>query len=401
MNVIKYLENNGIKRTLKVIYQYKLDILIQKILKPFLKNKPLQDIIMIESHNDFDCNGGALYNYLIDNNYNNKYKIVWIIKHPKEVPSVLPENVDWVPEFKPSVKKNYYKYVARWFSYDMDCVPKLRKDQISIYMTHGAVALKNWTGLITIPSDLDYCLTASDYCARLDAKQYLWKYPNKKFVINGFPIHDMLYQEDGDLKKVIDKSKYQKVLLWMPTFRKAQYGTRSDSEVIQKYGIPLFDTEYSIDKLNDFLQKYNSIIIIKLHPKQDIRNLKDARRTNIIVLTGDDVKRLNVDNYRLMKDVDALISDYSSTAYDFLHVDKPIGYDFSDLKYYKLGIVVKDPHEMMAGHEIRDVDDFFNFIKSVCRDDDPYKVERKELFDRVYKYHDGESCKRVIQLLGI
>ena len=33
-------------------------------------NKPMQDVIIIESHNDFDSNGGAFYDYLIANNYN-------------------------------------------------------------------------------------------------------------------------------------------------------------------------------------------------------------------------------------------------------------------------------------------------------------------------------------------
>lgn len=36
---------------------------------------------------------------------------------------------------------------------------------------------------------------------------------------------------------------------------------------------------------------------------------------NISNLTGDTVKQLDIDNYRLLKDADALISDYSSIVY--------------------------------------------------------------------------------------
>ena len=86
MNPVNHIEQNGIKHTWDVFYEYKADILIQKFLMLFLRDKPLRDIIVIESHNDFDCNGGAFYDYLIDHGYNKKYKIVWLIKNTKLVP---------------------------------------------------------------------------------------------------------------------------------------------------------------------------------------------------------------------------------------------------------------------------------------------------------------------------
>lgn len=86
---------------------------------------------------------------------------------------------------------------------------------------------------------------------------------------------------------------------------------------------------------------------------QDISDLKIKSVSNIRVLTGNDVKKLTVDNYRLMKDCDALISDYSSAAYDFLQCNKSIAYDFSDIQDYKLGLSVDNPEDYMAGHYIK------------------------------------------------
>ena len=81
MNPIKYLQENGVKRAMKVLYDYKLELLLEKIVFVFTKHKNLNDVIMIESHNDFDCNGGAFYNYLIKNGYNKKYKLLgWFEK---------------------------------------------------------------------------------------------------------------------------------------------------------------------------------------------------------------------------------------------------------------------------------------------------------------------------------
>lgn len=400
MNILKYISQNGIKHTVEIIYIYKIDIVIQKVCGVFLRKKPLKDIIVIESHNDFDSNGGAFYNYLIKNGYNRKYKIVWAIKHPEAVPQELPENVDWYAEYKPGVKKNYYKWIARWFSSDMNCGRKLRKNQITIYQTHGSLGLKNCVGVINLPDNLDYCLVASEYFAQFEAKQYSWEYPNDKFRFCGFPAHDVFYtSEPGDLHKITNET-YAKTILWMPTFRKSVVG-RCDGTDNQPLGIPLVTTAEAYFELNRCLKERNICLIIKLHPKQDLSEMKKLDATNIKVLTGDDVKKKGVDNYRLMKDCDALISDYSSAAHEFLHTQKPVAYDFSDLSSYTRGIIVEDPHELIAGHEIRTFADLLKFIDDIANDVDPYKEQRAELFDRLFKYHDGNSSERVANLLKL
>ena len=116
MKPIKYLKDKGIKHSLKVLYQYKIDLIIQRVMGVFLKDVPLQDIIMIESHNDFDCNGGAFYEYLLRNGYNKKYKIVWLLKNPSLKPDSLPQNVECVPLIKTSFKKDYFVWVDKFFT---------------------------------------------------------------------------------------------------------------------------------------------------------------------------------------------------------------------------------------------------------------------------------------------
>ena len=96
MHIAGYLKKNGIKHVIKIIWRYKIDLIIKQIMGVFLKNSKLKDIIVIESHNDFDCNGGAFYKYLIRKGYNKKYKIVWRLKNPKLIKGNLPYNVSWV-----------------------------------------------------------------------------------------------------------------------------------------------------------------------------------------------------------------------------------------------------------------------------------------------------------------
>ena len=105
MNPIKYLKNNGINRALKVIYSYKIDAVIRKVILLVSKNSKLKNIIVIESHNDFDSNGGAFYRYLIENRYNKKFKIVWLVKNSK--PKELPPNVTLLRTVKIGIIKTY------------------------------------------------------------------------------------------------------------------------------------------------------------------------------------------------------------------------------------------------------------------------------------------------------
>ena len=400
MSVYEYIKKNGVKHAIEVAYKYKIDIILIKILGLFLKDKPLQDVIMIESHNDFDSNGGAFYRYLIENGYNNKYKIVWLVKHYKETSKNLPYNVICVREYGPDIRKDYYRWIAKWFLYDMNCQNKLRDDQISVYQTHGSLGLKNCVGVINLPNDLDYCLVASEYFARYEAEQYSWKYPNDKFRFCGFPSHDVFYSDNkGDLNKII-QDKFVKTILWMPTFSKSIEG-RCDNASEQPFGIPLVKTTKEYFYLNRYLEERNVCLIIKLHPKQDLTGIKKINTSNIIILTGEDVRKKHIDNYKLMKDCDALISDYSSVAHEFLHTQRPIAYDLSDLSSYKRGIIVENPRELIAGYEIKVYEDLLKFINDIVNDIDPYIKQRAELFDRLFKYKDGKSSERVCNLLEL
>lgn len=400
LNPIAYLKRHGFRHAIETIYSWKIDKIIQRILLPFFNNKPLQDIIVIESHNDFDCNGGAFFDYIIRNDYNKKYKIIWLLKHPENKPDLLPENVCCVPQYKPSIKKNYYLCISKYFTSDHNCSKKLRKDQISIFFTHGAMGLKDCSGLFNLPDDLNYCLTASEWWKPFDAKKYGWELNDKRFVICGFPVHDILYSNgNGDLFKV-SEMKFSKSILWMPTFYKS-IGGRVDNTQQFNLGIPIINSIEDFKFIDHYLRENNMLLIIKIHPKQSLDSLCIKETNNIKILTWKTVKERSIDNYRLMKDVDALISDYSSAAYDFLHLNRPIGYDFSSIDTYERGLIIDNPKEMIAGQEIKNLKDFLLFIENVKNGNDLYQNEREKLLNKCYKYQDGNSCKRIVDLLSL
>ena len=187
----------------------------------------------------------------------------------------------------------------------------------------------------------------------------------------------------------------------MPTFRKGGGFNRNDSLKEQKLGIPLIESLEEYISLNDKLKKMDILLIIKIHPKQDLSNLGIKKLSNIIVLTANDVKKLNVDNYRLMKCTDALISDYSGAAYDYLQLNKPIAYVLDDMNEYKIGFVVDDIHKLIAGQEIYNIEDMMKFIKDVSDENDIYKDKREEIKNYIYEFNDGNSCERLAKLLKL
>lgn len=399
MKPIKYLQKNGVKRFLKVLWQYKIEIIFEKFVYIFTKSKPLQDKILIESHNDFDCNGGAFYNYLIDQGYNKKYKIIWLVR--KKVNNKLPKNVSTVPLLAPSLRKAYHICTAKYVTYDCEGINKLRYDQKVVYCSHGAGGLKKAKGKLFIPDNVDYILVQSERYAPIQAEQWSLNWQDKRIVFIGYPAHDIFFTESKSELVKITKKNYKKVILWMPTFRKAVGQNRNDSTKEQKFGIPLIDSICEFNGLNEQLKSKNIYLIIKIHPKQDVSDLALCDMSNIKILTGEMVKKLNIDNYRLMKCADALISDYSGAAYEYLQLNRPLGYVLDDINEYKLGFVVDDIKKLIAGHEIYNMEDLKRFIDDVENDNDKYKNKREKLRDYIYQYHDGNSSERLANLLGI
>ena len=321
MNPIKYLKKNGIKHTLEIVYVYKLEDILERLMYLVTRNIELKDTIMIESHNDFDCNGGAFYNYLIKNGYNRKYKIVWLVR--KKVTDDLPENVETVPLYGPNLRKAYYVCTSKYFTFDCENVRKMRDNQIMVYCSHGAGGLKNAKGKLHLPPYVDYILVQSKAYAPIQANQWSVTYPDKRIIAIGYPAQDIFFDESkSDEIRKITSRKYKKVILWMPTFRKGGGYHRNDSRKEQKLGIPLIETQEQYLKLNNYLAENDVFLIIKIHPKQDLENLKIKDESNIKVLTGETVKKLEIDNYALMKCADALISDYSGAAYEYLQLTK-------------------------------------------------------------------------------
>lgn len=397
MNPFRYLKQHGIKYTANIFYEFKIPVIEHRLACLITRFFPTSNTIVIESHNDFDENSGAFYNYLIKHHYNNKYKIVWLLRH--KVPDYLPNNVSAYPVHGPNFKRELIISRAKYILTAQDCIGSSRDDQVSIYLTHGGFGLKKWKGKINLPRNLSYTLMPSDYLIPLESYNYSIENTKVKPLVLGYPEDDMLYTPSRNELSKITKKSFSKVILWMPTFRKG--GGRVDTTKSGGIGIPIFNTISEYTKLNKFLAENNALLVIKIHPMQEMSTVKIHSLSNIAVLDGMSVKRLGIDSYQLMKDTDALISDYSSSAYDYMHLNRPVGFTMDDVKDYKLGLIVDDPDEFIGGQVINNKVDFLNFVDDILNNKDRYKRKREEVFDKVFKYHDGNSCERLANFLNL
>ncbi len=398
-NAIKEYRQFGLAHVAGHICSTALDGLFRAAGKLFFTKIPLKNVIIIESHNDFDCNGGAFYQFLLDNGINKQYRIVWLLRNRK--PKDLPPNVICFDFFKPNLKKEYYCCLARFILNDDKFIEKRREGQICVYCTHGAVGLKNTHGLINVPEYVDYILSPSAWYDPFLCREYSIDYPNEQMLHPGFPSNDLLFNGSGNECWAIREKHYSQYILWMPTFR-SNSKDRNDSEISYPLGIPLINSMDELELINNCCREHDCLLIIKLHPmqiKESYRDLKEM--SHIAVLDGEKTKRLGIDNCRLMRSCHAMISDYSSAPYSFLMLNRPIAFDFSDLPFYKLGLNELDIDEFTPGKRIYSLGDMLDFLNSCFAGDDDYREAREHLLHKLYEYCDGNASYRLAVQLGL
>lgn len=392
---VRQIKEHGIFNTIKIFSLRILNLLLNYIIFVFVHNRPLKNTIIIASHDDFDNNGGVFYDWLIKHKYNQKYKIVWLLKHMDSLPVSLPQNVECYSIYMPSFRRNYHICTARCFLADDKITDKTRKNQISVYCTHGMGSLKSPKGRIFIPNSVDYILMPAKTYMPIVANAFSMTYPNKKFISLGYPANDYMYcnNDVSELLKITIDT-FRKVVIWMPTFRKSIMSCRNDSSKATPLGIPLIMSFKEYLGLNEWLKSHDMLMIMKLHL---VAELKIKTLSNMIILTHRDMKKKEINLYKLLSATDVLISDYSSAAGDYLHLDRPIAYVFDDINEYKIDLISDDIEQVTAGNFIYNLSDMFDFLNDVYSDIDCYSEKRHKLRDFIFEYKDGDSCNRLAE----
>ena len=217
-----------------------------------------------------------------------------------------------------------------------------------------------------------------------------------KCIHTGLPRNDRLFAVSS-LKEDLQWDNYDKIILWMPTFR-VRKGTKISDGTDTRLGIPLVDRDMLQD-LNKILNDKNYLLILKLHPWASDK-WTDLGLSNIINFGDKDLPK-EYTLYDLIGQADALITDYSSVYIDYLLLDRPIGFVIDDVDEYreKRGFVFEPVEEYMPGEKIYTYGQLVNWLESLDIDD--YADKRKHIRDIFHENTDDNSSYRVLKALKI
>lgn len=353
------------------------------------KNKRL---ILIYSNLGLRDNTKAMLDWLIEQGYTKRYEIVVACEGHRTYRRYAPLGVKFV-----SCRRALFTFLrCRVMLYSFGKFPiKPSPRQVVINLWHG-MPLKTVASLekgaqFDGRCYFSYVIATSPFFGEIMRKCFECK--PEQVVLTGQPRDDKLIACGKGKKRLI---------LWLPTFRRSARLASESGSVSGDTGLPIAYTSEDLSRLDGFLEKENMKLFVKLHPMEDASSVENTFR-NIVFIDEQMLLHREADIYDLMKASCALITDYSSVSFDYLLLDRPIGFTLDDMDSYsqQRGFTVDDPLKLMPGEKIRDMDGLCRFISDVSHSRDVYREERRRVNMRVNASQDGHACERIAQLAGI
>lgn len=387
------------------------------------KSRKLEDIIVFRSGPmknayikgmDFYDNARALFEYMLEIGYNQKYKLVWLVKNPEDfqqyvnVKNVHFLSFDWAESPDKEKRDAYYralclaKYI--FFTDAYGFAREARKDQVRVQLWHGC-GYKERISFGSCKRRYEYFTVVSDLYAKIFQKSF--GLDPSQMLITGYPKADWLFQKPAhDYKEMLDFPKANKYIFWLPTFRTTcikQLSQLDEYSDFTETGLPIVISKEKLDELNDLLRKKDIVIIVKIHPFQDKNKMFVNSCSNIKLIDNEDLNKHDIMINQLLTCADALVTDYSSVAIDYLLLNRPIAFTLDDLDEYtsSRGFFFDNIREWLPGKEVWTMEDLFDFIEMIANGKDYDRTKRRILCEKMHDFYDGNSCKRLIDILGI
>ena len=241
-------------------------------------------------------------------------------------------------------------------------------------------------------SFLDLCISTSSIYSNIVSHTY--KVDFGKFKILGFPRDDELltFKPCPELESWLASSikyKPRMVLLYTPTHR--------DYEISKDKARGILGFEFDQNRMESFLSRNQIVIICKIHTAQNHKAISDTLPSGILLHYPSPEYGL----CELMQYADCLITDYTSTYFDFLLLDRPVLFNFYDLeKYEKTRGFSYDPlNPILAGDIFTDEDSFYEVCRKLLVVGDSYGEKRKWVRDLQHKFVDVNSSDRIYNYL--
>lgn len=357
---------------------------------PIKKNR-----LLFESYkgNSYSCNPKYICEYLMKN-HKNMYEIIWILNSPDK--ATLPPKIKTVK--KKSIANFYYHLTAKVIITNMTddvYIPK-RKEQIIINTWHAGGAYKKvglsydktnsilmkWQNKI-VRDETSYYVSSSELFSKYniqDAYHY-----NGKIINSGMPRNDIFFD---NTKINFIKSKLsnlwnisgKQVILYAPTFR-GDFGKAESAEFVFPF----------IEIINAFKQYEKEIIILN----RSHYSVSNAFKTDIENI-------MDVSDYPDMQELlviaDILITDYSSSMWDFSLTGKPCIFYVPDKEQYLSDRGTYTPMEKWPGLIASTKDELLSLLLN--NDVTVYKSKAEASLDFFASYETGNATRILCNLIN-
>lgn len=277
-------------------------------------------------------------------------------------------------------------------------VPYSIKAQRYIYLGYYACNFKNDYLPMYLKNAKNYNRTydvmAAPSLLFSQINSHVYNIPLHKFVTLGMSRNDELLKNEKNeqLEKwIADAVDYpvKQVFLYTPTHRDYEEGFSATRSVLG----------FEVDPVafGKFLRANESVIICKIHSKQNPDVLSAALPEGVVIHRPNDHYGL----CELLQRADCLITDYTSTYFDFLLLDKPVLFNFYDFETYEAtrGFSFDPLTGILAGETFTDENSFYHALETVRRQEDPYREKRRFVRDLVHKYQDAQASQRIYSYL--
>ena len=369
-----------------------------------LKVKNPKYILLCDRPEKAGDNGEALFKYINDNDKELAKNTYFVIakkgkeyKRLKTIGKVILKN---------SIKHKYMYLNAKLIASSHACkdfympfgIKKLKYyidllDYKFVWLQHGIIHNNVAKSINKYNANIDY-FVVSGFQEQKEIQKECYFYDPSKVILTGMPRYDYL---EADNRNIISL---------LPTWRRSLSGKImksgfheikdgfSESDYYKQYVSILSDS-----KLINLLKEKNFTLQFILHPgmagyEEYFYKFKSSQ---INIISASDV-----DYNKVFKESNLLITDYSSVAFDFSYLKKPLIYfqfdrDLFFSNHYEPGYFdyIKDGFgEVLTNSDlvIKKIEYYF---------DNSFKVEDEfsNNVDKIFAFNDKENSKRIIELL--
>lgn len=340
-------------------------------------------IIFQSSPDKIDGNPYALYKYIKDN-CPDDFEVRWLVTKKTDISLIEKKECTYSRTFRYFYDLATAKYWVR--SHFTGSILRKKQNQIYLQLWHGwgnfkkcGYDIKNDIPLDErIPSpnmrECDCYLAAEKYIASAMKSSIGYNRPIEEFGMGRTDYLVNLTKED--IEKIKNKYKLpkgKKIVLYAPTFRDENMDN-SD------YELPIM----SLGNLNDI------VVLVSMHPMV-------AKKIKLDKLPHNFYDYSSIDIIELLILSDCLITDYSSSIFDYSILEKPMIFYMYDVEeYLKTRGFYLDYEKDLPGPIVKDENSLLNVVKNLDEVEKKYFNDIIE-FKKKYNYlNDGHVNERIV-----